>query len=121
MTYSKKLKIKPISVNEAWQVRGFRKFKSKKYKDFQTEVYKQLGKKKWNFESSDLLDVNVQVGFSNKLSDLDNALKPLFDTLSDYYDWNDNKIYKIKTEKFIVPKKEEYIHVKFKIYTGSVS
>ena len=117
MQFKKKLKIKPVSVNEAWQVRGFRKFKSKVYNNFQKEVFEQLGKKKWPFKLEDYLNVTVNVGFSNRLSDLDNALKPLFDTLSTHYKWNDNKIYKLRAEKFIVPKGEEYIDVKFTLYT----
>lgn len=121
MQFKKRLKIKPVSVNEAWQVRGFRKFKSAKYNAFQKEVFLQLGKKKWPFKMEDFLNVSVKVGFSNRQSDLDNALKPLFDTLSTHYGWNDNKIYKIKADKIMVPKKEEYIDVTFKIHTESMS
>ena len=121
MQFSKKLKVKPVSVNEAWQVKGFRKFKSKKYNDFQKEVFTLLGNKKWPFNMDDYLNVVVKVGFSNRQSDLDNALKPLFDTLSTHYGWNDNKIYKIKADKIMVPKKEEYIDVKFTLHTDELS
>ena len=121
MQFKKKLKVKPVSVNEAWQVRGFRKFKSAKYNAFQKEVFLQLGDQKWPFELDQFTSCIVKVGFSNRQSDLDNALKPLFDTLSSHYGWNDNKIYKINAQKLIVPKKEEYIDVKFKIYTEGMS
>lgn len=121
MQFKKKLKVKPVSVNEAWQVRGFRKFKSAKYNAFQKEVFLQLGNKKWPFAMEDYLACLITVAFSNRQSDLDNALKPLFDTLSTHYGWNDNKIYKIYARKLIVPKKEEYIDVKFKIYTERMS
>lgn len=110
--FKKKLVVKPVSVNEAWQLKGFRKFKSKKYKDYQAVIYDQLSDIEWPFKLDEALDVTVEVGFSNKLSDLDNALKPLFDTLSSKYEWNDNKIYEIKAWKLIVPKGKEFIDVK---------
>ena len=121
MQFKRKLLVKPVSVNEAWQLKGFRKFKSKKYNDYQKIIYSQLEDTKWPFEVDKLLQVKVKVGFSNKLSDLDNALKPLFDTLSSHYGWNDNKIYFIATKKLIVPKGKEYIDVEFKIYPDKLS
>lgn len=105
------LKIKPVSVNEAWQLKGFRKFKSKKYIEYQGIFDNQLENISWPFKPDEILDVIVRVGFSNKLSDLDNALKPLFDTLSTKYGWNDNKIYSITARKLIVPKGKEFINV----------
>ena len=106
-------------MNEAWQLKGFRKFKSKKYKEYQDIIFEQLKDKSWPFKLDDTLGVIVRVGFSNKLSDLDNALKPLFDTLSTKYGWNDNKIYKIEARKLIVPKGKEFINVT--IYTRLMS
>ena len=111
MKFKKRLEVKPVSVNEAWQLKGFRKFKSKKYKDYQEIVYKQLEETEWPFPVDNVLDVVVRVGFSNKLSDLDNALKPLFDTLSSKYGWNDNKIYSIQAYKEIEEKGKEFIDV----------
>lgn len=119
MKFRKRLKVKPVSVNEAWQLKGFRKFKSKKYKEYQDIIFEQLKDKSWPFKLDDTLGVIVRVGFSNKLSDLDNALKPLFDTLSTKYGWNDNKIYKIEARKLIVPKGKEFINVT--IYTRLMS
>lgn len=117
--FRKKLRVKPVSVNEAWQLKGFRKFKSKKYKEYQDIIFKQLEDVSWPFKLDVSLDVIVRVGFSNKLSDLDNALKPLFDTLSTLYEWNDNKIYSIKAKKLIVPKGKEFINVT--IYSRTLS
>ena len=111
--FRKKLKIKPVSINEAWQLKGFRKFKSRKYTEYQDIISTQLGDKSWPFKLDDNLDVLIRVGFSNKRSDLDNILKPLFDTLSTLYGWDDNKIYNIKARKLIVPKGKEFINVLF--------
>lgn len=105
------LPIKPISVNEAWNVRGFRKFKSAKYNAYQKEVFSLLENTEWPFKEEDALHAIINTYFSNRASDLDNALKPLFDTLSTHYGWNDNKIYTIIDQKIIVPKGKERTHV----------
>ena len=103
-----------MSLNEAWQLKGFRKFKSLKYKQFQTAIYNEIKDLKWPFELSDKLYLDVKVGFSSNRSDLDNALKPLLDTFSDYYHWNDNKIYRIKARKFLTEKGKEYLDITFR-------
>ena len=119
MIFRKKLRVKPVSVNEAWQLKGFRKFKSKKYNAYQSSITEQLEGVEWPYDLSVELYGIYRIGFSNKLSDLDNAIKPLQDTLSTIYGWNDNKIYGFKAKKLIVPKGKEYINVT--IYTREMS
>ena len=119
MLFRKKLKVKPVSANEAWQLRGFRKFKSKKYRDYQKIIMDQLMFTEWPFDQDEKLYGIYKVGFSNVLSDLDNAIKPLQDTLSSIYGFNDNKIYGFKAKKLIVPKGKEYINVA--IYPNELS
>ena len=119
MIFRKRLIVKPVSVNEAWQLKGFRKFKSKKYKLYQDTVIEQLKDVSWPFKLDEELYAIYRVGFSNKLSDLDNAIKPLQDTLSTIYGWNDNKVYGFKAKKLIVPKGKEFINVT--LYTRSMS
>jgi len=119
MIFRKKLRVKPVSVNEAWQLKGFRKFKSRVYKYYQDEIALQLRMTDWPFNRDEELYAIYRVGFSNKLSDLDNAIKPIQDTLSSLYGWNDNKVYGFKATKLIVPKGKEYINVA--IYTRSMS
>ena len=119
MIFRKRLKVKPVSVNEAWLLRGFRKFKSAKYNTYQRIIREQLKDTKWPYDLSVELEAIYRVGFSNRMSDLDNAIKPIQDTLSDIYGWNDNKIYKLKATKLIVPKGKEFINVT--IYTKVMS
>ena len=119
MIFRKKLLIKPVSVNEAWQLRGFRKFKSKKYNEYQSIIATQLEGVEWPYDLDAELSAIYRVGFSNRKSDLDNALKPIQDTLSNMFGWNDNKIYNIKAKKLIVPKGKEFINVA--IYTRTMS
>ena len=111
MIFRKRLRVKPVSVNEAWQLKGFRKFKSKKYKLYQDIIAEQLADISWPFNKDEKLYGIYRVGFSNVLSDLDNAVKPLQDTLSTLYGWNDNKVYKFTATKLIVPKGKEFINV----------
>jgi len=119
MIFRKKLRVKPVSVNEAWQLKGFRKFKSKKYNIYQQDIIEQLKGIEWPYDLSVELYAIYRIGFSNKLSDLDNAIKPIQDTLSGIYGWNDNKVYGFRAKKLIVPKGKEYINVA--IYTRTLS
>jgi len=120
MIFRKKFKTKPISLNECWQLKGWRKFKSKKYKLFQDDIALQLRETDWPYKSRDLeLEAIYRFGFSNRAADLDNAVKPIQDTLSDLYSWNDSKMYGFKASKIIVPKGKEFINVS--IYTREMS
>jgi len=103
-----KIWIKPLSVNEAF--RG-RRFKTKKYIEFQQEMLLKLPK-------IDIpegkLEIHYKIGFSSKGSDLDNALKQLNDCLQKKYAFNDNLIYRILAEKEIVKKGQEFIEFNIK-------
>ena|SRR5690606_3696369 len=109
-----KINIKPISVNEAWQGR---RFKTEKYKGFQTELLLKLPNIKKPFP--DKLYVIIKYGFSSKLSDIDNPCKMVLDCLSKKYGFDDRNIYKLDQEKEIVTKGKEYIKINIKQYEGS--
>ena len=98
-----KLNIKPLSVNEAWQGR---RFKTPKYKRYETDMLLLLPKLK-------IIEppyrVNIIVGFSNKASDLDNICKPFLDILQKKYGINDKHIEILHIEKQIVSKNNEFI------------
>tara|TARA_R110000772_G_scaffold143235_1_gene252717 strand:- start:1525 stop:1890 length:366 start_codon:yes stop_codon:yes gene_type:complete len=99
------IKIKPLSVNQAWQGR---RFKTPAYKKYEKEMLRML--KPEDVPEGELA-VMVEIGFANKASDIDNPLKPLLDILSKKYGFNDNKIYSLLVRKKIVKKGEEYIKV----------
>lgn len=94
--------IKPISVNECWQGR---RFKTKAYKSFEQEVLFTLKQIQLPNKPYELF---IEFGLSNKLSDIDNGLKPLIDCLQKKYGFNDRDIYKMVIEKKIVEKGKEY-------------
>jgi len=101
-----KVKIKPLSVNEAWKGRRFR---SNKYKQYQCELTYLLP----NLDvQAGKLELYVKWGFSSNGSDTDNGLKPFIDVISKKYGFNDNKIFRIIVEKEIVKKGDEFIEFK---------
>jgi len=100
-----KLNQKPLSVNEAWQGR---RFKTKKYKNYEKSVLLQLPKKK-NIPERIRLDLHF--GFSNKASDIDNPVKPILDILQKKYGFNDSNVWELEVIKTLTKKGEEFIKV----------
>jgi Holliday junction resolvase RusA-like endonuclease len=60
--------------------------------------------------------ISYKLYHSSEGSDIDNFLKLFNDILSKKYGFNDNKIYKIEIEKFIVKKGSEAIEFKIEHY-----
>lgn len=98
------LKIKPLSVNDAWKGR---RFKSDSYKGYEASVLLMLPK--IIIPKGKPIELRLHVGFSSKGSDLDNICKPFQDILSKKYGFNDNQIYRLLMTKEIVKKGSEFI------------
>lgn len=104
--YTIKISIIPLSVNQCWQGR---RFKSDKYKKYERDMLFLLPKMEIPTAPYKL---SIKVGFSNKLSDLDNINKPFQDILCKKYGFNDRDIYELHLMKEIVDKGKEYISFK---------
>lgn len=104
------LNIKPLSVNQVWQGK---RFKTKKYKEYEKTVLSILPKLKIPDGN---LKIIITFGFSSKLSDWDNPIKPFQDILQKKYKFNDSRIYKAEIEKVIVKKGNEFIEFKIENY-----
>jgi len=102
-----KIKIKPLTVNQAW---AGRRFKTPKYKAYEQELWYLLPNQ--NIPEGNLT-LDIVVAYSYSGSDIDNFLKPFLDILQKKYVFNDNRIYKLIVEKKIVKKGSEYINFKF--------
>ncbi len=100
-----KIKIKPLSVNDAWKGK---RYKTDDYESYEEELFYMLPK---YMEVGRTL--HLEFGFSNRASDIDNPIKPLLDILQKKYDFNDKDIYELRVLKRIVPKGQEYIKVVF--------
>jgi Holliday junction resolvase RusA-like endonuclease len=98
--------IQPLSVNEAWQGR---RFKSKKYKAYEIELFYLLPA--LDIPKGDL-SIEIEFGFSNAAKDIDNPIKPFLDILQKRYTFDDKQIYKLSVIKKIVRKGKEYIAFK---------
>ena len=98
------IKIKPLSVNQVWQGK---RFKTKAYKDYEKEVLLLLPN---SFKVPlGRLKIVLKFGFSSKLADWDNPIKPFQDILQKKYKFNDSQIYKAIVIKEIVKKGNEFI------------
>jgi len=53
--------------------------------------------------------VDLHFGFSNKMSDIDNPVKPFLDILQKKYNFNDSDIYELNIVKSVTKKNKEYI------------
>lgn len=103
-------KIKPLSVNEAFQGR---RFKTPKYKAYEQKLL--LALPKMNMPEPPF-EIHFEFGFSNVMSDWDNPVKILQDILQKKYGFNDKDIYRATVDKVIVKKGEEYFKVKITTY-----
>jgi len=101
--------LKPLSVNVAWKGR---RFKSDLYKNWIEDGLFLLQKQKVN--DSEQLQLNIELGFSSKGSDIDNPIKPLLDLITKKYGINDNRFYKLYIKKKVVKKGKEYIKFEIK-------
>lgn len=105
------LDIKPLSINQAWQGK---RFKTPKYDKFIKESLTQMPTKK--LKLSDMIHVSLVFGFSSKLADIDNGVKPILDILTKKYGIDDRYIYGLEVQKKIVPKGQEYINITIRDY-----
>jgi Holliday junction resolvase RusA-like endonuclease len=97
------IKIKPLSSNRCWQGR---RFKTQDYKDYEEELFYKLPKIKIPEGN---LRLEIEVGYSNKVADIDNFAKPFIDILQKKYSFNDNRIYELFIIKTITKKGDEFI------------
>jgi Holliday junction resolvase RusA-like endonuclease len=90
------LNIKPLSVNQAWQGK---RFKTAEYKNYEKSLLLILPKLKKPLP--ELIAIDINFGFKNKASDLDNPVKPLLDILQKKYGFNDSQVYELNIRKHI--------------------
>jgi Holliday junction resolvase RusA-like endonuclease len=98
------IKIKPLSVNEAWQGK---RYKSEKYKEYEQTMFLLLPRDLTIPDGE--IALTIDFGLSNVSNDIDNGLKPFIDILQKKYKFNDKKITKLGVKKTKVKKGNEYI------------
>ena len=103
-----KVFVKPLSINKCFQGR---RYKTKDYKAYENDLMLKLQPIELPSKPYELI---INFGFKNKLSDIDNALKPTLDILQKKYGFNDRDIYKLIVEKVIT--KQPFIEFHLKSY-----
>lgn len=99
----KKIKLKPLSVNEAWQGK---RFKTPLYKSYERSLLYLLP----HYElPKPPYEVYYEFGVSSPLADWDNPVKPFQDVLQKKYKFNDKDIVRAVVTKIKVEKGDEYI------------
>ncbi len=104
----KTIKVKALSVNACFQGR---RFKTKHYKAYELQIKSLLPK--IDVPKGQLM-ITFHFGFSSKLSDIDNPVKPFMDILQKQYGFNDNQVYEMRLTKEIVNKGDEFIEFDIK-------
>jgi len=98
-----KIKIKPLSANQAFKGR---RFKTPLYKAYEEELMWLLPKMEI---PQGRLSVFYEFGLSSKNADGDNCIKQFQDILAKKYGFNDKDIFEWIVVKEIVKKGQEYI------------
>jgi Holliday junction resolvase RusA-like endonuclease len=98
------LKVKPLSVNEAWK--GSR-YKTDKYRNYEKKVLSMLP----NIEIKEFKQLKITYGFSNMMSDIDNPTKLVLDIMQKKYGVNDRDLIYLVLHKEKVSKGSEFIEI----------
>jgi Holliday junction resolvase RusA-like endonuclease len=112
-----RLNQKPFSANRM----HYAKFKkdTKEYREFKSDIYHLLGDQVYDFLPDDKFKMSLVVGFSSKLSDLDNSFKPLLDSMQLAMKFDDRQVFEIEALKDHVKKGDEYILVRLEKITDN--
>lgn len=98
------IKIKPLTINQAWQGK---RYKTRNYLDYEKELFYLLPKKIKVPEGK--IEAYYKFGTSSKNSDCDNFVKMFQDILQKKYNFDDKRIYRMIIEKVDVKKGDEFI------------
>lgn len=112
-----RLNQKPFSANKM----HYAKFKkdTKEYREFKSDIFSLLADREYDFTDDDKFKLSLVVGYSSKLSDLDNAFKPLLDSMQLAMGFDDRQIFEIEALKDKVTKGDEYIMVRLEKITDN--
>jgi len=106
-----RIKIKPLSINQAYRGRRFSTPELKVYKQSLNLLLPKLK------VSTGKLSVEYEFGLSSKGADGDNLIKAFQDCIAEKYGFNDNRIYEWKVSKKDVKKGDEYVAFSIKEFS----
>ena len=111
------LPIKPFSANEMHY--ASKKVDTKEYKGFKYNIAVGLAKHGFEVKSTDKYKLSLIVGYSSKLSDLDNAFKPTLDAMQRALGFDDRQVFEIAALKNHVLKGDEYMLIRMETITNN--
>lgn len=112
-----RLNSKPLSANKMHYAQVKRD--TKEYRRYKSEIYQLIGGTTYDIKKDDKYKLSLVVGYSSKLSDLDNAFKPLLDSMQIAMGFDDKQIFQIDSLKDHTKKGEEYIMVRLEKITDN--
>lgn len=89
---------------------------TKEYRQYKQDILKAIGGD-YEIDKADRLKLSLVVGYSSKLSDLDNAFKPLLDSMQKCMGFDDRQIFEIEALKDHTKKGEEYLLIRLEHIT----
>ena len=104
-----KLNIKPLSANKMHYARM--KKDTAEYKQYKGDIKGLIGGD-YDVSPKAQLKLTLVTGYSSKASDLDNAFKPLLDSMQLSMGFDDKQVYEIEAYKDVVKRGEEYLFIK---------
>lgn len=112
-----KMPFKPLSANKMHYAN--KKVDTAEYKRYKLAVFNALKKYRFEVKKDHKYKLSLIVGYSSKLSDLDNSFKPLLDAMQKVLSFDDRQIFEIEALKDHVPKGEEFIMVRLQTITDN--
>ena len=107
------LKIKPLSINQAYRGRRFATPELKRYKQDLARILPKIEVPKGK------LAVEYEFGLSSKAADGDNLIKAFQDVIAECYGFNDKWVYSWVVSKKDVKKGQEYVSFSIKLIDAS--
>jgi len=111
------LPIKILSANKMHYANAKRD--TVEYKRYKLAIFNALKAHRFKVNDTDKYKFSLIAGFSSKLSDLDNAFKPLLDSLQRVLSFDDRQVFEIEALKDHVKKGEEYMMIRMEVITES--
>ena len=103
----KKIKIKPLSVNQAYKGK---KYSTKAHQDYKRFLLLVLPNEELKITPP--FKITYKFGFSTTKADVDNPVKVLQDIISEKYGFDDRHIWELNIKKEKVQKGEEFLEFK---------
>lgn len=112
-----KLPIKILSANKMHY--SNKKVDTVEYKRYKLAIFNAIKPYRFKVNKDDKYKFSLIAGFSSKLSDLDNAFKPLLDSLQRVLCFDDRQVFEIEAIKDHVKKGEEYMMIRLELLTDN--